>query len=125
MSCPFARDVAGYHGAGKRRVSISGTITIGSGPLFHGGGTSATSKCRAARCAHSDHPDPDRGIVEDRTPGRRPGFRAGQGVDADALLEGGIGPDALDHNHAALNAVESTRMKHDRAAVIAEAQLCL
>ena len=40
------------------------------------------------------------------TPRRRPAGprRRRQGIDADALLEGGVGPDALHHHHAGLQA---------------------
>ena len=49
------------------------------------------------------------------------GVGAGEGVDADAALEGLVGPDAFDHYDARLQPVEQRRVEGKRAATVAEA----
>src|SRR5437588_620389 len=41
-------------------------------------------------------------------------------ADADALLEGRVGPNALDHDDAALEAIEGAGVQHHAAAAVAE-----
>src|SRR5262249_52791037 len=64
---------------------------------------------------------PHRGVVEDGAAGRAAGLGAGQGVDADPLLEGVVGPDPLDDDDAALQPVEGLGVDDDAALAIAEA----
>ena len=49
------------------------------------------------------------------------GVGAGEGVDADAALEGLVGPNAFDHYDARLQPVEQRRVEGKRAATVAEA----
>src|SRR5579862_2726240 len=49
------------------------------------------------------------------------GVGAGERVDADTLLEGIVGPDALDHDDARLKTLEETGMQDDAALPVAQA----
>ena len=56
--------------------------------------------CRTLRSRLGGLADPYRGVVEHRAAIGQPGIGADQRVDADAPDEGGVRPDALDHDHA-------------------------
>src|SRR3546814_12412392 len=51
---------------------------------------------------------------------RPAGIGAGQEVDAAAFLEGAVWPDALDHHHVRLQAIEEGRADDERALPVAE-----
>ena len=57
----------------------------------------------------------------DRATLRRPGIGAGQEVDADAFLEGGVRPHPLDDDDALLQPVKGAGMDDDAALVVADA----
>src|ERR1017187_1969944 len=67
----------------------------------------------AAECRLGNPAYPYRRVVEHRAAVGPPGLGADEGIDADAALEIGIGPDALDHDHARLQAVEGFGMRSE------------
>src|SRR4029453_3125369 len=69
----------------------------------------------------SRRPQPHGGVVERAAALGRTRLGADQRVDAEALLEGAVGPDAFDHDHAALQAFERTGMHDDGGLPAADA----
>src|SRR6185312_7867043 len=60
------------------------------------------------------------GVVEDGAAVGASGIGAGQDVDPHPLLIGGVRPDALDDEDAALLPLAELRMQHDAALPVAE-----
>ena len=66
-------------------------------------------------------PDPNSRIVVDRAPIRTPWLGTGKRIDAEALLEGAVGPDALAHHHPRLHPVEPAGVYDHAGAAVAQA----